>query len=140
MTANSSAAFSWADAWVFTSFYATHKESGPLQLKEIISMGDGLNRAIFTADELKTGFSKLLSRGLLQFSGIQQCLTPLGRELAEKAEAVKGELFTRVDITLKTLNTAAPHMPHINLPSDLDILTDAAIRKAIDDYLGNTNH
>ena len=43
--------FTWSDAWVFTSLYPNHKGEGRLELRNVISMGDALNRAIFTAEE-----------------------------------------------------------------------------------------
>ena len=131
--------FTWSDAWVFTSLYPTHKGEGQLELRNVVSMGDALNRAIFTAEELKNGFAKLIARGILEFSGIMMRLTPMGKEIAENAEKVKGGLFSRVDISLKVLNAYDLKLPVTGNAAGMEFVTDNTIRLAIDQYLGNTN-
>jgi len=54
-----------ADAWLLLAIVYANK-SGEANLEGIIEVGDGINHAIFTAEELKGGISRLTSGGLIK--------------------------------------------------------------------------
>lgn len=56
--------FEPSDGWLFATLKIL--ENGPLKLKHIISIGDTLNHAIFTLDEINEGLSRLESEQFIQ--------------------------------------------------------------------------
>ena len=56
--------FASSDGWLFATLKIL--ENGPLKLKHIISIGDTLNHAIFTLDEINEGLSRLESEQFIQ--------------------------------------------------------------------------
>jgi len=105
--------FNWADAWVFTSLYYSHKDNDSLDLEKVVSMGDALDHAILTNIELKTAFLKLQRKGIIEILNGSIKFTHFGKSIIESAEKVKGGLFSRVDITLNELNSKKIKLPII---------------------------
>ena len=57
--------YNWSDAWLLLSIiYAS--ESGGATLEKIIAAGDYINHAIFSPDELESGFARLTSGGYIK--------------------------------------------------------------------------
>jgi len=56
--------YNWSDAWILLAIvYAGDKGA---TLERIISVGDGINHAIFNPDELESGLARLASGGLIK--------------------------------------------------------------------------
>ena len=53
--------FNWSDAWLLLSVIYAGGEGADLE--RIISVGNGINHAIFNPDELESGFARLTSSG-----------------------------------------------------------------------------
>lgn len=64
-----------------------------------------LNHAIYTADELKTGFYKAQKKGLIQIKDNKIILTDKGQEIWTKVQGMRGGLFSIVDNMHKGLNS-----------------------------------
>ena len=60
--------FTWTDAWVLASVAVAGGLKGG-ELKDVIAAGDLINRATFTADELRSGLSKLVNAGFVEHGG-----------------------------------------------------------------------
>jgi hypothetical protein len=105
--------FTWIDAWVFTSLYYSHKDNDLIDLKKVVSTGDVLNHAILTNIELRTAFIKLQNKGIIEICNEKISFTNIGKLIIESAEKVKGGLFSRVDISLKKLNSNRLKLPNI---------------------------
>lgn len=125
--------FEWSDAWVFLSLSNYDNEFKPIELSNIIGIGDMLNHAIFLPDELRQGFRKLILKGLIEIRGNEIRLTNLGIEVKTKT---KGGLFSQVDNCLKRLNS--PRLKLMEIVSEaetlLDFLSDASIEEGYKKY------
>ena len=53
--------FNWSDAWLLLSVIYAGGEGADLE--RIISVGDGIEHAIFNPDELESGLARLVSSG-----------------------------------------------------------------------------
>ena len=135
MSKNNENYFSWSDAWVFTALYFSNKDKKKINLSELIAAGDVLNHAIFTKDEIKNAFIKLQRRGIiLIFNEIVE-FTDYGLKLIEKAEKVRGGLFSRVDISLQKLNSKRNKFPFVEDVNNCDFITDEMMDKAYKIYI-----
>lgn len=125
--------FEWSDAWVFLSLSPYDGEYKPIELSSIIGVGDMLNHAIFLPEELRQGFRKLHSRGLIDIKGNEIRITQLGIEIKSK---IKGGMFSQVDNCLKRLNS--PRLKLIEIEKEhensLDFLSDASIEEGYKKY------
>jgi hypothetical protein len=54
--------FNWSDAWLMLAIAFANRR-GPATLETIIAAGDGINFAIFKADELESGLARLTRAG-----------------------------------------------------------------------------
>lgn len=120
--------FEWSDAWVFLSLSDYDDEFKPIELSNIIGVGDMLNHAIFLSNELRHGFKKLHVKGLIELNGNDVRLTNLGVEIRSK---IKGGRFSQVDNCLKRLNSLRLKLIEIEKDAELplDFLSDDAIEE-----------
>ena len=58
----------WSDAWLLLSVILAGS-SGGATLEDIVSVGDGINHAIFTFHEVDGGLSRLLAGGFVTLDG-----------------------------------------------------------------------
>jgi hypothetical protein len=125
--------FEWSDAWVFLSLSPYDGEYKPIELSSILGFGDMLNHAIFLPEELRQGFRKLHSRGLIDIKGNEIRITQLGIEIKSK---VKGGLFSQVDNCLKRLNSPRLKLIEIEKEAEtsLNFLSDASIEEGYKKY------
>lgn len=59
--------FTWSDAWLLNSVVMLGEEGG--DLSAVIGAGDAVNHAIFTLEELRSGFARLEAAGLVAKQG-----------------------------------------------------------------------
>ena len=125
--------FEWSDAWVFLSLSPYNGEFKPIDLSIIIGFGDMLNHSIFLPDELRQGFRKLYSTGLVDIKGNEIRITKLGIELKSK---VLGGLFSQVDNCLKRLNSPRLKLTDFDKEADtsLNFLSDELIEEGFNKY------
>ena len=127
--------FSWSDAWVFTALYFTGRDEKTIDFGEIIAAGDALNYAIFNVEEIKTAFVKLQKRGIIQVVDNKIGFTDLGKLIIEKAEKVRGGMFSRVDISLKKLNSNRVKLPYCEEINDCSFITQEVVIEAYKKYI-----
>ena len=78
--------FTWSDSWLLYSIgLAAHGGKGAL--KDVIMVGDAVNRAVFTPQELRRGIAKLTAAGLAGERDGLFWLTEQGGELMRQAQA-----------------------------------------------------
>jgi len=126
--------FNWNDAWVFTALYKSHKNNEMLNLQILIGIGDGLNHAIFTEEEIITAFNKFQKKGIFSFENQLLKISNIGKEIIEKSEKVKGGLFSRVDISLKKLNSNRNKFTDSENIADLSNYIKAHFKESYDRY------
>jgi hypothetical protein len=56
----------WSDAWLLLAILYASREEGGASLKQVTAAGDSINHAIFTADELEGGLSRLSAGGFVK--------------------------------------------------------------------------
>ena len=127
--------FSWSDAWVFTALYITGRDEKTIDFGQIIFAGDALNHAIFSVEEIKTAFVKLQKRGIIKVNDNKIGFTDLGKIIIDKAEKVRGGMFSRVDISLKKLNSNRIKLPYCEEIKDCSFITQEVVLKAYKKYL-----
>lgn len=121
--------FTWADAWVFTSIYYSIKDNEPLNLSKIIGTGDMLNHSILNKEELNSGFYKLQKYGVIKILDGKIIYTDFGKIIITNSEKTKGGLFSRIDITLKKLNSNRIKLPINNEFVCNEIFTDELVNE-----------
>ena len=102
---NDSKYFSWNDSWVITAMLWPIEEEAEIDLGALIGSGDMLNHAIFTEEELKSGFYKAQKKGLISITNNKIKLLGKGKEIKDKVQNMRGGLFTIVDNMEKKLNS-----------------------------------
>jgi len=98
--------FSWTDAWVLTALYCSHKSGSVIDLPTLLRTGEDLNFITFKLNELNESLNRLLKNGFIQIKDGRLLYTQLGRQTISKARFRPGGWFSRVDITLKVLNSS----------------------------------
>ena len=111
--------FSWTEAWVFASLGGGTESDKGVTLECVISNGDVLNRAIFTAEEIQDGLRQLYRSGLVMTARNRIFITDHGKSVYENAMTRRGGLFSIVDNTQKALNT--PRIKHPELDGEIDL-------------------
>jgi hypothetical protein len=76
--------FVWSDAWLMYSIVAASRE-GAATLVDVIEVGDMVNHAIFTTDEIDGGLERLERVGLVTVSGQFIVPSPEALELYSRA-------------------------------------------------------
>lgn len=69
--------FTSSDVWVLLAL-AYSSKSSPATLTEIVSAGDMINKSVFTPQELRRGFAKLITAGYAQERDLHFSLTVQG--------------------------------------------------------------
>jgi len=110
--------FNRTDALVFTAFFMTHENTSEINLSAIIGAGDALSHAIFSPEEIISAFGKFQRKSIVLIEDTTVTISDTGKEIIENCQQTKGGLFSRVDITLKKLNSSR------NRFIDNDIVTD----------------
>jgi hypothetical protein len=75
--------YTWSDAWLLLSIIHAASGSGGASLTDIFAMGDAINKAIFTPQELRRGLAKLTSAGYVSEEGGRFFVTEKARRVSE---------------------------------------------------------
>lgn len=97
--------FAWSDSWVVAGILWTVPDEAEIDLSSIIRAGDMLNHAVYTPEELKTGFLKAQKKGLITIDRGRIKLTAKAKEIKEKVSTLPGGLFSIVDKFHRILNS-----------------------------------
>jgi hypothetical protein len=106
--------YEWSDVWLLQTIICGGGNEGA-SLYHIISTGDALNHAIFTDEELESGFARLTEGGLIEERDERFFGTPEAKEMYSKASSRSGSIFTIRDRLSKALG-ATPWQPNKQKP------------------------
>lgn len=76
----------WSDGWLLYSILHAAR-GGPATLGQIIEVGDAVNHAIFTADEISGGLERLTRDGYVTIDARKVIPTELSKALGSRARA-----------------------------------------------------
>ena len=123
--------FTWSDAWVLASVAVGGGLKG-CELNDVIAAGDLINRAIFNADELRSGLVKLMNARFVEHAGGFYVLSGDARAAVEELIADGASNFSVMQFFEDFLAVdpyAEPeHLPEEECP--LEHLTDRDIEAA----------
>jgi len=128
--------FEWSDSWVFTSLYMTTKHQDNLNLAMLIGCCDMLNHSIVSRVELDWAFTKFLAYRLVSLDGSKVSYSELGMSIKDLAERRKGGLFSRVDLTLRCMNSRKNGLLHRDFGESMSFFSDEEIAHAYEKYVG----
>ena len=101
-TENSSrVTYDFGDAWFLTALIVINDWA---DIKEIISIGDGLNHAIFTQSEINQALKRLIPAQYIETNAKKYRATEKAYELANCVAYKRAGLFTQIEVILKRLN------------------------------------
>ena len=126
--------FNRSDAWVFTALYYSNKNNKNINFKDLFAAGDMLNHSIPTNDEIRNAFVKFQKRGIIKISKEMFEFTDSGKALIEEILKVRGGLFSRIDISLKKLNSKRNGLKFYDNIEKCDFLTDEILNKSYKAY------
>jgi hypothetical protein len=112
--------YQWSDVWLLQSIMLS--EEGGASLLSIIGVGDAINHAIFTDDELESGFARLSAGGLITERDHKFFPTEKANDLYEQGSKKEGGIFTIRD-RLGTLLNASPYDPRQKYPNPKNSLS-----------------
>jgi len=127
--------FTSSDVWLLVSI-ALAESKPPVRLIDIIFAGDSINKAVFTAQELRRGLSKLTQAGYVNDNHGIYSLTDDGRALVREAQHHRdGWMNVRRRIERRLAATAGGDGPQFEdagfpYPS----VTDEAVEDAVKQY------
>lgn len=129
--------YQWSDVWLLQSIL--HGGGEGATLLSIIGIGDAINHAIFTDDELESGFARLSAGGLITEKEHKFFPTEKANELYEKASKKGGSIFAVRDRLEKLLN-ASPWEPRQKYPNPKNNLSypgfsSKAVKEACREYM-----
>ncbi len=126
--------YEWSDAWLLQAIICGSGDQGA-SLYHIISIGDALNHAIFTDEELESGFARLTEGGLIEERGERYYATEEAREKYTKASSKSGSVLTIRERLAKSIG-AAPWQPKVQKPEKLKYpgFAPEKVAEAIKDY------
>ena len=128
--------FSWTDAWVFTSLYCSHKNGVEINLPLLLRSGEDLNFNTFRLPELNESLNRLSRKGIIQIKDDHVSYPPLGKQLISKARFWSASWFSRVDITLKILNSSETGTAEDQASTRNPIISQEKYNEAYTEYLG----
>ncbi len=128
--------FDRSDAWFFVAIMDYGTSFKPIDLSQIIAAGDMVNHAIFLPEELRQGFKKLITKGLIEIKGTNMRLSKEGIEIKNKVRSERGGLFKMVNNTLKRLNSPRLKLSGIklDLTKYIALFSDEAFEKGYKEY------
>lgn len=124
------AAFDPSDAWLLQAvLYAGGLTEGA-GLPDVIGLGDGIRDALFSADELRGGFARLIAAGYLRAEEGRYFVVGEARGLAKREGLSLAEHAAEIAAFLSASNYRG------SAPEEVDAaLTDEKIRAAVRSYL-----
>lgn len=119
--------FDRSDAWVFASLQGSVSDDRSIDFALVIGVGDMLNHAILTADEIRNALVKFAKRGLVEIDGHVAKVTALVSPLHDQVAKKRGGLFSVVDNTLAVLNSPRTKLPTLDIEPDVSFVTEVFI-------------
>ena len=113
--------YQWSDIWLLQSIIFGIGEKGA-SLYDIIRIGDGLNHAIFTDDELESGLARLTAGGLIIEKEKRFFPTKKANEIYRKANKKGGSVYS-IRERIEKLLKATPYDPKQKYPNPKNNLT-----------------
>ena len=115
------------DAWMFLAIAISPRDPNPVGLSDLVAAADGVNHALPTEDELRSGLNRLIYAGLVSEHESAFDLTDAGEAMFAKVR--DGSVRTEFDRLERELDRLAdPGQPTWTPSSE-------AILRAIDDYV-----
>ena len=93
MIENSNINFSSSDTWIMQTIIHCTYEDSQASLKDIISVGDMINHAIFLPGELQSGIIKLINNEYIEIINRKIRLSKKGKDDFQKVIDAKKSLF-----------------------------------------------
>jgi hypothetical protein len=125
--------FTFSEAWIFASLCRIGN-SGKLDLAKLIAIGDMLNHAIFTYEEIKQGVRKAQAWGLAKVVNRQYRLTKTARVIHEQVENARGGMFSIVGNTQRILNSKRTKLQQVGEIKPCRFITEDAVRRGYERY------
>ena len=100
---NDTQTYDFSDAWFLTALIVMKDYWA--NMKEIISVGDALNHAIFTQNEINQALKRFIPIGYIETNGKKYRATEKAYELTNCVAYKRAGMFTQVEVILKRLNT-----------------------------------
>jgi len=114
----------------------TTKHEENLNLAMLIGCCDMLNHSIVSQAELNWAFTKFLAYGLVSLAGLRVNYSELGMSIRDSSERRKGGLFSRVDLTLKCMNSQKNGLQYREFEDSLVFFGESEIAHAYEKYVG----
>ena len=126
--------FTSSDVWVFLALsYAAHR--GPATLRAVIEAGDFINKAVFTPQELRRGFAKLIATGLAEEESLCFSLTSAARELLASTERRSVyDQWKLIERELGAVRGRENDPGYEDAKWSFGKLTDGVVRSAVSEY------
>jgi hypothetical protein len=124
------APFDPADGWLLQAVLYAGGLTDGAELRDVIGLGDGIRDALFTPDELRGGFSRLVAAGFVRAEEGRYFVVGEARALAKKEGVSLGDHQLEIAAFLAVSNYRGSD------PEEADPdLTDEKIRAATQAYL-----
>lgn len=126
--------YQWSDAWLLHSIILAKKRDGAT-LDRIFYYGDGINKAVFTKEELGSGLYRLETGGYIEEENYKFIPTKKAVKAYKKAKGFFKSLFD-VTNSLANILEAGPDIPPPNSNNNLEYpgLTTTRYEAAITEY------
>jgi hypothetical protein len=98
--------FLWSDAWLLLAV-GSAAQSEPAELASIIAMGDAIEHAIFTKEELNGGIGRLQRASYIEYTPAGLALALRGRELLDHVGREGAVVSTQLRALLEHLGAPA---------------------------------
>jgi hypothetical protein len=128
--------FTDGDAWFFASLCRIGN-SGKLDLAKLIAIGDMLNHAIFTYEEIMQGLGKAQTWGLVRIVNRRYRLTKLAKAIHEQVKNARGGMFSIISSTQRILNSKRTKLQLVSEVKPCRFITEDAVQKGYDRYKGS---
>jgi hypothetical protein len=124
------APFDPSDAWLLQAVLYAGGLTDGAELRDVIGLGDGIRDALFTPDELRGGFSRLIAAGFVRAEAGRYFVVGEARGLAKKEGVSLADHQLEIAAFLAVSNYRGSD------PEEADPdLTDEKIRQATQAYL-----
>ena len=127
--------FDTTDAWLLQALLYSGALTDGAELRDVIALGDGIRDAIFSADELRSGLSKLRAAGFLREEEGRFFVLGAARTLGQREKLSMGEHGKEVAAFLATVKVRAGDLRVENPDDPYPELTDERVELATRAYL-----
>jgi hypothetical protein len=108
--------YDYSDAWFLTTLILRNDWA---DIDQIIAIGDMINHAIFTQNEINQALQRLIPAGYIEVDNDKYRATPKAQELSNCVAYKRAGMCTKVDVILKRLNVKrCSHKPKSKIKSE----------------------